>query len=292
MSLRQLFALSNMEIMNEYRRVMRNCSSPKSSNATLASVDGWGITSPTLPAAINEIADLAERGQSYTVFTLNLDHIVKLRRDPAFRDAYKTASLVTADGAPVAWLSRQQGAAISRTTGADLVLPLIDEAARRQIPVYLFGSSGDVLAKAPRAFVDRTSGLLDIAGTDAPAHAFDPAGQEADAAIARIAASGARLAFVALGAPKQEIFAARAKAQGVACCFICIGAALDFIVGKQLRAPEMMQRSGTEWLWRLATNPRRLAARYASCAVILADLTVVKPLRHKLAGRRRVSSAR
>ena len=199
---------------------MQNSSSKTSSNPALAEVDGWTITIPTLPAAVAEIVARAEKAESFTVFTLNLDHIVKLRRDPAFRAAYETASLITADGEPIAWLSRQQGAAITRTTGADLVIPLIEEAAQRQIPIYLFGSSGAVLAKASRAFVDRTSGLLDIAGTDAPPDGFDPTGREADAAIAKIAASGARLAFIALGAPKQEIFAARAKAQGVSCGFI------------------------------------------------------------------------
>ncbi len=270
---------------------MQNSSSKTLSNSSLATVDGWNITSPTLPAAVAEIAQRAAEAKSFTVFTLNLDHIVKLRRDPAFRAAYETASLVTADGAPVAWLSRQQTASISRTTGADLLLPLIEEAAKRQIPVYLFGSSGASLAKAARSFADRTNGLIDIAGTDAPAVGFDPTGREADAAIARIAASGARLAFIALGAPKQEIFAARAKAQGVACGFICVGAAIDFIAGEQMRAPEFMQRTGTEWLWRLATNPRRLALRYASCAMIFADLALVKPLQRKWAARPKLSAA-
>ncbi len=261
---------------------MRNSSASALSISPLASIDGWGITSPTLQAAISEIADRAERGDPFTVFTLNLDHIVKLRHDRAFQDAYRSASVVTADGAPVAWLSRQQGAAISRTTGADLLLPLIDTAANRQIPVYLYGSTGAVLAKASQAFVIRTNGLIDIAGTDAPSAQFDPTGPEADAAIARITASGARLAFIALGAPKQEIFAARAKAQGVACGFICVGAALDFIVGEQVRAPIFMQRTGTEWLWRLATNPRRLAARYTKCALVLADIAVIGPLRARV----------
>jgi exopolysaccharide biosynthesis WecB/TagA/CpsF family protein len=254
---------------------------PSRSDA-LATVDGWDITSPTLEAAVIEIADRAERHDSFSVFTLNLDHIVKLRRDGAFRDAYHSASVITADGAPVAWLSRQQGAAVTRTTGADLVLPLIDAAAKRQIPIYLYGSSNEVLAKAAQAFTDRTNGLIDIAGTDAPPAGFNPIGAEADLAIARIAASGAKLAFVALGAPKQELFAARAKAQGVACGFVCIGAALDFVAGAQIRAPKFMQRTGTEWLWRLGANPRRLFARYAGCAVVLADLTVLKPLQRRM----------
>jgi exopolysaccharide biosynthesis WecB/TagA/CpsF family protein len=246
-----------------------------------ARVDGWPISVPTLAAAVATIADRAEGGQNFTVFTLNLDHLVKLRHDASFRDAYRSASLISADGAPVVWLSRRQGADISRTTGADLVLPLIDAAANRQIPVYLFGSSGDVLARAALAFADRTDGLIDIAGSDAPPAGFDPTGPEADAAIARIAASGARIAFIALGAPKQELFAARAQAQGVCCGFVCVGAALDFVAGAQIRAPKFMQRTGTEWLWRLATDPRRLAARYAQCAVLLAELAVVQPLRRR-----------
>lgn len=263
---------------------MSHVSSSGLSVSPLAAIDGWGITVPTLNAAVTAIADRAERADSFDVFTLNLDHVVKLRRDAVFRDAYSRASMITADGAPIVWLSRRQGAQVSRTAGADLVVPLIDEAARRQIPVYLFGSTGGTLAKAARAFSDRTNGLIDIAGTDAPSSPFDPNGREADAAIARIAASGARIAFIALGAPKQEIFAARAKAQGLRCGLICIGAALDFIVGDQLRAPKFMQQSGTEWLWRLATNPRRLAGRYADCAVLLADLAVVQPLRQRIAG--------
>ena len=250
----------------------------------LATVDGWAITTPTLDAAVATIVAHAEQSASFTVFTLNLDHMVKLRREAAFRTAYRSASVVTADGAPVVWLSRRQGAAISRTTGADLVPPLVDAAAHRQIPIYLFGSTGGTIAKAARAFVERTGGLIDIAGSEAPPAGFDPSGREADAAIARIAASGARIAFIALGAPKQEIFAARAKAQGVRCGFVCVGAALDFIAGEQIRAPKFMQRSGTEWLWRLASNPRRLAGRYADCAMLLADLAVVQPLRQRIAG--------
>lgn len=248
-----------------------------------AQVDGWNISVPTMDAAIAAIADGADQKRSFTVFTLNLDHIVKLRRDDRFRNAYRTADIVTADGAPVVWLARRQGAEIERTTGADLALPLAIEASRRQIPIYLFGSTPAVLAKAARRLGDFTGGLIDIAGTDAPPQGFDPEGTEADAAIAKIAASGARIAFIALGAPKQELFAARAKAQGVQCGFICIGAALDFLVGAQVRAPKWMQKSGTEWLWRLGTNPTRLAARYRDCAMVLAELVLVEPIRHRFA---------
>lgn len=250
----------------------------------LTSIDGWPISIPTLGVAVAAIAAYAEAGRSFTAFTLNLDHLVKLRRDARFRDAYRTASMVTADGAPIVWLSRLQGADVSRATGADLVVPLMAEAASRRLPVYLFGTTGQVLAKAGQQLAARSGGTLDIVGTDAPGHGFDPTSPEADAAIKRIADSGARIALIALGAPKQEIFAARAQSQGVKCGFVCVGAALDFLVGAQVRAPRFMQTTGTEWLWRLATNPWRLTARYIQCAMVLVDLAVVQPLRHRLAG--------
>ncbi len=248
-----------------------------------AKVDGWGITVATLPEAVDAIIAKARTGLAFSVFTLNLDHIVKLRRNTRFRDAYRAADIVTADGWPIAMLARSQDRSIRRTTGADIVLPLIQEAALQQLPIFLFGTSADVMARTGRELGDQTDGLIDIAGTLAPSNTFDPEGAEADGAIAMIQTSGARLCFVALGAPKQELFAAYAQSKGVACGFICVGAALDFLVGTQVRAPETLRNSGFEWAWRLATNPRRLARRYGECAVVFADLVFLAPVRERVA---------
>ena len=247
----------------------------------LAKIDGCGINTADLDSAIRTIIARAKAAEPFTVFTLNLDHLVKLRRNGAFRTAYANAGVVTADGAPVAWLARFQSANIQRATGADLLMPLADAAAEARLPVFLFGSSAGVMARAGRDLGERTDGLIDIAGTIAPSETFDPNGREADLAIETIRASGAKIAFIALGAPKQELFAERARSLGVNCGFVCIGAALDFIAGAQVRAPEALRNNGLEWLWRLATNPRRLARRYAECAGVLFDLVVVEPLRQR-----------
>lgn len=245
--------------------------------AYLARVDGCGITCPNLATAVNAAIARAKAGEAFTLATLNLDHLVKLRRDPAFRLAYANADVVTADGWPVAWLGRRQNSSIERTAGADLTVPLAEAAAEARLPIYLFGATPAVMAQAGRELAERTSGAIDIAGTLAPSPEFDPHGAEADKAIERIRQSGARLAFIALGAPKQEIFAERARAAGVACGFICIGAALDFLAGTQTRAPLLLRDCGLEWLWRLASNPRRLIGRYAECARLLLELMVTGP---------------
>ena len=245
--------------------------------AVLATVDGWPINIATIDQAVVEIVQAAKRKENFAAFTLNLDHLVKLRADGRFRDAYEKARFVTADGAPIARLASQQGSRIERTTGADLLVPLTEACARETVPIYLFGTTDDVLARTGLELAQRTDFKLNIAGTASPERDFDPEGAAADAALEQIKASGARLCFIALGAPKQEIFAARAVEQGVDVGFVCIGAALDFIAGAQARAPEVMRKNGLEWLWRLGTNPVRLGGRYARCALVLAELTLLGP---------------
>lgn len=258
----------------------------RAASEPIARVDGVAITHATLADTVAGIIAAAKCGSAFTVFTLNLDHLVKLRSSSAFWNAYKSADIVTADGAPVVWLARRAAKGIERTTGADLVIPLSEAAARAGLPVYLFGTSAAVLGEAGRELSDRTDGTLAIAGSSAPPQNFDPESAMADTEIDRIAASGAKLCFVALGAPKQEIFAARARARGVKLGFICIGAGLDFLAGEQVRAPGFMQRHGLEWVWRLALSPRRLAGRYASCAMLFARLALTSPFVRDGAGSR------
>ena len=253
----------------------------------LARIDGWPIHLTNLAGAIARIVDRAQTQTGFTVFTLNLDHLVKLRTHSAFQEAYRTADLVTADGEPVAWLARFQNADVTRTTGADLFLPLVKAAARTELPIYMFGSTLAVLTKTSERLKSETRGRIKIAGIASPSGQFDPEGPEADTAIAAVKASGARLCFVALGAPKQEVFAARAVAQGCTAGFVCIGAAVDFVAGVQVRAPVVFQRYGMEWAWRLANNPQRLAKRYADCARVLIDVALLAPMRAGI-GRREI----
>lgn len=103
----------------------------------------------------------------------------------------------------------------------------------------------------------------------APPFGFDPESAAADAVIDQIAVSGAGLCLLALGAPKQEILAARAfhRLSGVG--FASVGAGLDFIAGRQMRAPVWMRRWALEWVWRLILDPGRLGPRYARCALVV-----------------------
>jgi N-acetylglucosaminyldiphosphoundecaprenol N-acetyl-beta-D-mannosaminyltransferase len=216
------------------------------------------------------------------VFTLNLDHVVKMRKDAAFRAAYRRAGLITADGFPVVLACSLRGKRVSRVTGSDLIAPISAEAARSGKSIYLFGSRSPVLIKASRLLRERNAGLT-IAGVFAPPQGFDPKSENARRCIAAIGNSGADLCFVALGAPKQELFADHGKSLLPNISFVCIGAGLDFIAGAQMRAPLWMQRWGLEWLWRAASDPRRLLYRYLLCMAALPGIlarAALVPRRH------------
>jgi N-acetylglucosaminyldiphosphoundecaprenol N-acetyl-beta-D-mannosaminyltransferase len=234
-------------------------------------VDGIAINVSSLPDAVSSIVSAAEQGDNFSVCTLNLDHVVHLQQRPDFRAAYRRARFVTADGFPIVVLSRLLGLPMSRTTGADLVEPLCREAGKRGLPIFLMGSNKHTLAETAKRLSERYQGL-EIAGTFSPGPNFEAHSKEADFAIDSIRASGAKLCFVALSAPRQELFASRCLDELDGTGFLCVGAALDFIAGTQTRAPQLMQKIGLEWAWRMLRNPRRLAPRYARCAAAVPRL--------------------
>ena len=251
----------------------------------VAEVDGQLINILNPDEAVAVVRGRLLSGLGFTFATLNLDHLVKRRADPAFRKAYARATLVSADGAPIVALGRGQTPSLRRTTGADLVLPLCAMAEREGLPVAFFGSTETILSGATARLREKFPELR-IAYMESPAFGFDPFSDEAAAAGARIAASGAKLVFVCLGAPKQEVFADRLAQTCAGIGFIGVGAAVDFIVGAQARAPQWMRRAGVEGFWRAASNPRRLAGRYARCALLLARIVIEQRLFAATAPRR------
>ena len=231
-------------------------------------VEGIAVDTLTVSDASREICDALSDGASFCVYTINLDHVVKLRASEMFRRAYKRARFVLADGFPIVLAGRLRGRNVSRAAGSDLIAPLCEEAARRGIAVFLLGSTHDVLSKTAQELKSRYPSLS-ISGLYAPPADFDVTGEGAREGLDVLRNSGGGICLVALGAPKQEIFADRCTREVSGMAFICIGAGLDFIAGTQKRAPKVFQQFGLEWLWRLAGNPGRLGRRYAECVKVM-----------------------
>ncbi len=229
------------------------------------------VSAPSIGALLDDLDTCIRQGQGFAVATLNLDHLVKFRRLPEFAEVYAGMTHVTADGNPIVWLSRLAGQGVELAPGSELIEPVCGLAAARGLPVGLFGSTQESLALAADALKERIPDL-EIAFLRSPPMGFDVRGQEADRLIREMADSGARIVFLALGAPKQELLAARILRSYPEIGTLSIGAGLDFLSGAQRRAPSWMRGLALEWLWRLGENPERMWKRYRDCFAILPSL--------------------
>lgn len=233
---------------------------------------------------LSSVATRLATGQGFALATINLDHLVKLRHSARFRTAYAEQDLIAADGNPVVWLSWLAGRSVQLVPGSDVLVPLAAEAARAGVPVALVGSTDSTLRAAAAALQCAVPGL-DIALCVSPPMGFDVDGPEADALLAELGRRRIGLCFLALGAPKQEIFAARGRHLAPNVGFASIGAGLDFLAGTEIRAPRLMRRLSLEWLWRMMQNPSRMIPRYLACAALLPELVAdALRLRHTAKG--------
>lgn len=226
------------------------------------------ITCRDREALLQEVRRRLALRQGFTLATLNVDHLEKLRRDGDFRRAYRAHDLVVADGNPIVWLSRIARRPVALAPGSELVEPLARIAAGTGTPVALVAGS-DAAARGAAAHLKRIVPSLEVALETAPGFPFDPAGAEARALVEAIRDSGARLCFLGVGAPRQERFAAFAAPMLPQVGFASVGAGLDFLAGLQRRAPAAVRRARMEWLWRALSSPRRLGPRYVKGAAIL-----------------------
>lgn len=231
------------------------------------------ITCRDRAALLAEVERRLAQGRGFTLATLNVDHLQKLRHDGAFARAYGSHDLVVADGNPVVWLAALAGTRLQLVPGSELVTPLAAAAAEAGVPLAIIAGSAQAAEVAATRLRAAHPGLA-VALTAAPGFPFDPDGPEADALIARLADSGARLCLLGVGAPRQERFAARAAAAWPQIGFASVGAGIDFVAGMQKRAPRLFRSAKLEWVWRALSSPRRLGPRYLRGAAILPGLAV------------------
>jgi N-acetylglucosaminyldiphosphoundecaprenol N-acetyl-beta-D-mannosaminyltransferase len=215
-----------------------------------------------LNEALDVIEELVARGKGGMVFTPNVDHIVVAEDDATFRAAYQDADLSLVDGTPLMWAARLLGSPLpEKVSGSDLVRPLAARAAMRGWRVYLLGGRPGVAAQA-KEILERDYPGLRIVGTSCPLIDLSMGIDEQQDVLDAIRAAKPDLLFLALGAPKQEIWAHRIRNVVGPAVMLGIGASLDFVTGAARRSPQWMSAIGLEWLYRLAQEPDRLWRRY------------------------------
>ena len=212
-------------------------------------------------AAVEAVVHAAKQRRSLGVSCSAVHSVMEGALDPSHRHRLNALDLVLPDGQPVRWALRwRHGIRLpNRVYGPDFMLAVCARAAREGIPIFLYGSRSEVLRRLTEN-LSRLFPSLVISG--AKPSAFRTLSADEQVAIAReISASGAGVVFVGLGCPRQEIWAYE-NAGLIGLPLIAVGAAFDFHAGSLPQAPAWMQRSGTEWLFRFAQEPRRLWKRY------------------------------
>lgn len=207
-------------------------------------------------------------GRSFQIATINVDFVVNARRDRAVLHILQRADLCLADGMPIVWYAKLVGVALrERVAGADLVPKLVDYSRRAGWRVMLFGSAAGVAESAADLLAEQFPGAI-LRGISGPmmkdVRAMDRGWLD------EIASFQPDVICVALGNPKQEKWIDEYRPVLGASVLIGVGGTLDFLVGGRRRAPERMQRSGLEWVYRAAQEPRRLGRRYLRDAFVFA----------------------
>ncbi len=222
---------------------------------------GTGVSALSLAEARDLV--LTARGRNglghiccATAYNVNL-----ARKDLLLRSAYNRSFLTTPDGMPLVWLGRWHGHKhMTRVYGPDLMETVCDAGRATGLRHFFYGGGDGVAPQLRDALSTRFPGLQ-VVGT------FTPPFRELNATElndlrTQVATARPDVIWVGLSSPAQEHFMATHGPSLDTGLLIGVGAAFDFLSGRVRQAPRWMQRSGLEWLHRLATEPRRLWRRY------------------------------
>jgi len=169
--------------------------------------------------------------------------------------------LLVPDGHPVRWalnlLYRTQ--LRDRVYGPNLTKAVCARAEEEGVPVFFYGSTPEILEGLRKYLECEFPGLI-VAGME-PSKFRQLTRDEKEDLVERVQHSGARIVFVGIGCPRQEVWAYEFRGV-LPMPILAVGAAFPFFAGIVPQAPKWMQDRGLEWLFRLWAEPRRLWRRY------------------------------
>lgn len=214
------------------------------------------------------------------IVTPNVNHVVLFQHDQYFRTAYQDASLVVADGWPLVTSSRWlcSSPLPERVAGSDLVPGLFNHSTGdRPLNVYLMGGMPGVPQAAAEAISRRWPTVM-VSGWYSPPLGFEEDSAEQQKMTSLVNEAAPDLLVVGLGSPRQEYWLARHHQDLHAKVAVGAGATIDFLAGRQRRAPRAIQKMRLEWAYRAFSDPRRLGVRYASDSFRFASLLLTSLL--------------
>jgi N-acetylglucosaminyldiphosphoundecaprenol N-acetyl-beta-D-mannosaminyltransferase len=204
---------------------------------------------------------IKDRDTSRYVAVCNVHMSVEAERSVSFRKVMDAAAIVVPDGSPLIWIGRRSGFPLARRCyGPDLFQEFSEATASNGYRHYLYGGHPGVGAKVAERLQKDYPGVAIVGAFAPPFRKLTPV--EDEEAVQAINASGADILWVALGCPRQEIWMYEHRDRLNVPVVVGVGQAFDIYAGRVTQAPRWMREHGLEWLYRLATDPRRLWRRY------------------------------
>ncbi len=211
-----------------------------------------------MPQTVARCRAIVEEGAFVQQVSINAAKLVALRHDASLRDVVNRCGLVNADGQAVVWASRLLGDPLpERVAGIDLMHALMAMAEREGYGVYILGARHEVLETAVQRLREAHPDLR-IAGY----HDGYFSEEESPDVAAAIRESGAQILFVAMSSPRKENWLGEYGPTLSVPFVMGVGGSIDIVAGFTRRAPQLWQRMGLEWLYRLLQEPRRMFRRY------------------------------
>ena len=228
-----------------------------------ADVFGMWVESNNLEEVAREIVSKSSNHESVMVVTPNVDHFLRWKSDKNFRYLYKKADYCLIDGMPILWLARLLNESRSeRITGIDLSLKVLEYSLKKNVPIAIIGGSPTAMLLAKKNLNEMFPGL-NIFLTSTPSPSELTKTEYLESISKELSKEQNKVVLLCLGSPKQEqLYADLSTIAKQSGSFLCVGGTIDFIASTKKRAPIFVQRSGFEWLYRFAQEPKRLFYRY------------------------------
>lgn len=213
------------------------------------------------------------------IVTINPEMVVQSKDNKELINIINQSDLSIADGTGIVWASKKYGQKIGqKIPGVDLIYSLAKISPSKKWRWYLIGGASGVAKKAANQLKTKFPGINIVKSEDGGLITLENIKRQGNL-ITRINQAKVDILIVSLGVPKQEFFIHNYKNILNAKVAIGAGGTLDFIAGKQKRAPKLLRKIGLEWLWRLLLSPKRL--KRIINAVIIFPLIVIKDIRKK-----------
>ena len=241
------------------------------STASVTTILGVPISRLGFEDTIRLCEERVKKGAGGFVCFTNVHTVTESTHNTDLRGSLGSAFLCAPDGLPLVWFSKfKKNVITERVCGPDFTPAFLS-----RFPKLHHGFIGGQPGQAQK-IIERFA--LDGVSVDTPVRSFshENAIDDWNHFLTRFRAERPGIQFpdtvwIGLGAPKQELWMNAIAPLAPSTLFFGVGAAFDFLTETKTRAPRWMQKSGTEWIYRLAQEPGRLWQRY-----LIGNLTFLK----------------